>query len=316
MDSKGCSVDVSIVIVCMNNVKDLFGCLDSVRKFTTINYEVFVVAYLFSKENLESLRELYPWVRVVESNEIRGFSENNNLALRQACGEYCFILNDDTYIDTPVIDNLFNTFTAEKRAAIISPVILDLDGTRTSGRPPSRLYSFVLYNLFRISYIARKDRKYIDQTGVFQTYNIAGSAFMIKTEVLRDLDYFDEKYFFCPEDIALSELANVRGYGCYVNADSVVHHCHANTFKKTSLAVYPAMQKGLLIFYSEGNRFRYLCLSILMIVSYLTMMGYWICVPGKKREVRSINIQRYRNAIHSLWSKKTPKEIFVGYYKS
>lgn len=32
-----------------------------------------MVAYLFSKENLTLLREKYPWVIVVESNEIRGF---------------------------------------------------------------------------------------------------------------------------------------------------------------------------------------------------------------------------------------------------
>ena len=97
---------VSIVIVCMNRMDNLRPCLDSIKSFTTVSYEAFVVAYLFKEDNLKALREEYPWVKVIESDEIRGFSENNNLALRQVTGEYTFIVNDDTYIDSPVIDNL------------------------------------------------------------------------------------------------------------------------------------------------------------------------------------------------------------------
>ena len=79
-------IDVSIVIVCMDNWDNLSRCLDSIRANTSVTYEVLVTAYLFSKENLDRLRKGYPWVKIVESDEIRGFSENNNLALRQAVG--------------------------------------------------------------------------------------------------------------------------------------------------------------------------------------------------------------------------------------
>ena len=39
---------VAIVIVCMNNLKNLIPCLDSIKKYTKIDYEVWVTAYLFS----------------------------------------------------------------------------------------------------------------------------------------------------------------------------------------------------------------------------------------------------------------------------
>ena len=76
--------DVSIVIVSMNKTEYLFPCLDSIREHTSVTYETLVVAYMFSTENLEMLRRRYPWVTVIESLELRGFAENNNLALRQA----------------------------------------------------------------------------------------------------------------------------------------------------------------------------------------------------------------------------------------
>ena len=88
---------VSIVIVNMNKPDVLRTCLDSIIRHThSVSYETFVVAYLYSKKNLIEMQTDYPWVRWIESNSIRGFSENNNLALRQATGDYCFIVNDDT----------------------------------------------------------------------------------------------------------------------------------------------------------------------------------------------------------------------------
>ena len=82
-------MEVSVIIVSMNNYEVLSRCLDSIRTHTSTSYEVFVVAYLFSPENLQHLRQNYPWAQIIESNEIRGFSANNNLALRKATGKYC-----------------------------------------------------------------------------------------------------------------------------------------------------------------------------------------------------------------------------------
>ena len=58
-------LQVSIVIVCMNNLKNLYPCLNSIRKYTTVSYETLVVAYMFSKENLEKVKHLSRAVKSV-----------------------------------------------------------------------------------------------------------------------------------------------------------------------------------------------------------------------------------------------------------
>ena len=78
--------EVSVIIVCMNRTDILYPCLESLRSCNSVPMEVLVVAYRFSAENLAGLRERFPCVTVVESEGVRGFSENNNLALRQAQG--------------------------------------------------------------------------------------------------------------------------------------------------------------------------------------------------------------------------------------
>ena len=127
----------AIVIVCMNNLKNLFPCLDSIQKYTQISYEIWVVAYLFSKENLNSLKEKYPNVIIVESNDIRGFSENNNLALRQIKTEYALVLNDDTIFQEPVLDELVRSIEKTHGADVMSPKLVNADGSYQScGKNP------------------------------------------------------------------------------------------------------------------------------------------------------------------------------------
>ena len=103
-------MEVSVVIVCMNRPDLLYPCLESIRSHTTVSYELWVVAYRFTPENLAALRKDYPEAHVVVSDGLRGFSEHNNLALRQVQGRYCFVVNDDTYFSTPVIDRLVADF--------------------------------------------------------------------------------------------------------------------------------------------------------------------------------------------------------------
>ena len=134
---------VSIVIVCMNNLKNLYPCLNSIKQYTTVSYETLVVACLFSKENLEQVKRDFPWATFIESDEIRGFSENNNLALSQAKGKYCFVLNDDTEMKMPVIDKLIISFEKTPDCSIISPISYFPDGRLQScGRPKHTVWTW------------------------------------------------------------------------------------------------------------------------------------------------------------------------------
>ncbi|WP_167604640.1 glycosyltransferase [Maribellus sediminis] len=300
---------VSFVIVCMNNLKNLYPCLDSIKTHTTVNYETLVVAYLFSQINLQKLKEDYPWITIIESNEIRGFSENNNLALRQAKGEFCFVLNDDTLFEMPVADKLVDSFEFQKEASIFSPTILNEDNSiQHCGRPPIKTFDFVKH-IFNLKKYENIISKYNNQTGIFQTYNISGSAFLIKTEVLRKLNYFDERYFFCPEDIALSTKANLQGYKCYVNEEVKLKHLHGKTSKKIEAATLPASRKGTVIFYSADYGVNKKLLEIIIFLESLIKIPVYIIFWNK------IKLTAYRHVMFSIFSSSTPKEIFIRYYK-
>lgn len=315
-------IDVSIVIVCMNNLKNLYPCLDSIRKYTTVSYETFVVAYLFSKDNLDKLRKKFPWVTIIESNEIRGFSENNNLALRQAKGKYCFVVNDDTLMEEDVIGKLVKSFNeiTDPMIAIVSPVLLNSDhSVQVCGRPPFFAKEYVM-SLLHLWSEKNNGGKYINQQGIFITYNIIGAAFLIKTEIFRKYNFFDEYYYFCPEDIAFSTLLNKSGYHCYVNSNTKIIHYGGGSgnknVSKVKMATMPAGEKGSLRFFSNDNVIKYFLLGLFIIIVSTIKCVLYKLKSKKQMDSYYIIYKANKNVICSLLSTMTPKQIFIKYYKS
>lgn len=312
-------IDVSIVIVCMNNLKNLYPCLESIKKYTAVSYECFVVAYLFTEENLEKVKKDFPWVRFIESNEIRGFSENNNLALKQAKGKYCFVLNDDTEMKMPVIDRLFSQIERlPAKVAIISPKTVFGDGRLQScGRPKLTYWKYVR-GMFKLYHEGRENSRYVNQKGLFQSYNIVGAAFMIKTEIFKSIGFFNEKYFFCPEDIEVSTIVNKIGYQVYVDSDIVLYHYEGGSYKvsKTRTATMPAGAMGSLLFYCGDNTIkRYVTARLVKLQAFIKIQ-YWkrkIDTDGEKAQIMMISFQ---NIYDTICTTLTPKEIFIKYFKS
>ena len=311
--------DVSIVIVCMNNLKNLYPCLKSIKQYTTVSYETLVVAYLFSKENLIKVKQDFPWVTFIESNEIRGFSENNNLALRQAKGKYCFVVNDDTEMKMPVIDKLVEDMEGlPEKVAIISPTLTDPDGkVQVCGVPPITWKTALLEKMHL--WHRHKQKKYVGKKGLFKSYNIIGAAFLIRRDIFEKVGWFDERYFFCPEDIALSSELNKAGYECYVNDDIRIIHYEGMSSKSLSMiqtATKPAAWKGSAIFFSHDSRLFELFYTTLYFPLIVLSCLTHIClgIYHKRPNKYTVLAKGELNVIKTMFSTKTPKEIFIKYY--
>lgn len=319
---------VSIVIVCMNRPDILFPCLDSIRTHTTVSYETLVVAYLFSQENLALLQERYPWVKVVQSTELRGFSENNNLALRQAKGRYCFIVNDDTLMHEPVIDRLVRDLESlPENAAAISPCICFGDGRiQTCGRTPWTAWRYAKHYLHWVdegrtegALGPTSEEKYFScgcsknhfssdiatpthDHELLQTYTLNGACFLIKKVVFRKMGWFDERYFFTPEDIALGHALNDAGYSVWVHPQVCITHLAGGSVSAMEQAIKPARVRGSLIFYGEPLWLKCFIWSV--------ELARYVKNSILRREV---NKKTARNVMHAVFSKQTPKEIFLKF---
>lgn len=311
---------VSVVIVCMNNYGQLKDCLDSIKKFTKeVSYEVFLVAYFFSEENLRMLYEEFPWVKVIISNEIRGFSENNNLALHQAQGKYCFILNDDTYFSEDVISKLFCTMEGHNNIAAMSPQVLNIDGTlQFSGFPPHTWINWILI-LFKFKRdLDDKEKRYTNSVGLSKTYDLLGACIFIRTNVLKKMGYLDERYFYGPEDRALTTKMNREGYECWVDNNIKLTHLGGATggiTTRTLLATRPSNRKGWVIYHGGDSVMRRFILKVCIFVNSFIWLFGWIFKTIMGNKNAKLSLLANINVCKTIFNNETPKETFTKFYK-
>lgn len=322
--------DVSIVIVSMNNTGFLFPCLDGIREHTKVTYETLVVAYMFSAANLAGLKSRYPWVTVIESNELRGFAENNNLALKQARGRYTFIVNDDTLMSMPVIDSLVTAMESlPEDTAAVSPKIVFPDGrVQTCGRGPWNMCRYLRHYLHLVDETRKSE--WTMQDGLFRTWTLNGACFLARTSVFRECGWFDETYTFTPEDIALGLLFNRRGYKVYADADVSITHIANATASKIEAAIKPTRVRGSLILYSSLKKidspqgtsaicYAKYCAAGVLIWCYEALRGlkYIFCdCSDATEQSRRNRIMRdtAANVRRNIFTNKSTKEIFTELY--
>ncbi len=307
---------VSVVIVCMDRPDLLYPCLEGIRAHTSVSYEVWVVAYLFSPEHLAALKADWPEVKVIESRELRGFSENNNLALRQVTGEYCFIVNDDTLMSMPVIDRLvadFDRLPAD--AAIVSPKIVFPDGrVQTCGRAPWTAWRYVKHYLHLVDETVPS--AWSMKEGLFRTWTVNGACFLIKTAVFRAAGWFDETYTFTPEDIAIGHKVNQMGYSVWADADVSITHLAGGTVSRLEAAIKPTRVRGALQFYSGGNPVKYALLGgFVWCTEALRRLKYLFADKSDPSSRAAIMDATARNVMRSVFTRRSSKEVFTRLYK-
>ena len=307
---------VSVVIVSMNRPDLLYPCLEGLYAQTKAPLEVWVVAYLYSEENLARLKADWPAAKIVESRELRGFSENNNLALRQITGDYCFIVNDDTLMTMPVVDALLADFDRlPADAAIVSPKIVFPDGrVQTCGRAPWTAWRYLKHYLHLVD--ETKPSAWSMKEGLFRTWTVNGACFLIRTDVFREAGWFDETYTFTPEDIALGHRVHDLGYTVWADADVVITHLAGGTVSRLEAAIKPTRVRGALQFYSGGNPVKYALLGgFVWCVEALRRLKYRFADRSDPASHAAIMDATARNVMRSVFTKRTSKEVFVQLYR-
>lgn len=90
---------ISIIYVNYNTDELLRASLTSLKKnFHSTGYEVIVVDNASASFDETAVKKIFPSAQVIKSPENLGFGKANNLAAKQAKGEYLWLLNTDTVI--------------------------------------------------------------------------------------------------------------------------------------------------------------------------------------------------------------------------
>jgi GT2 family glycosyltransferase len=241
---------LSVVIVSYNVRDYLENCLQSVsRALEGIEGEVFVVDNHSDDDSVEAVRSQYPWVRLIENQENMGFSRANNIAIREARGEYVLLLNPDTIVEEATLREVLRFMEEHPKAGGAGVMMHNADGSLA---PESRraLPTPWVSCLKMLGFTKRYYMSHLpwDQPGRIEV--ISGAFCFLRKKALDEVGLLDEDFFMYGEDIDLSYRLMKGGWENWYLPYPITHFKGKSTQKSDYRYVH-IFYNAMLIFFRK-----------------------------------------------------------------
>jgi GT2 family glycosyltransferase len=234
-------MDVSIVIVSYNTCRLLEECIISIKKETTVSYEIIVVDNASVDNTCQMLREKYPETILIENKGNEGFARANNQGFSVATGKYFFMLNPDTVILDGAIDKLVSFMECNPGVGVCAPRNIGKDGQlqyscdHFPGFWNTFCYCTGLSKFFpRSKIFSRGYMQYWDYGEVRDVERMTGCALLIRAALYKNLGGLDEHYFMYFEETELCLQTAKRGFRTTYFPHAVIIHYGGESSKGAS----------------------------------------------------------------------------------
>lgn len=237
--------DISIIIVNYNVRYFLARCLDSIfnADHQGLTLDVFVVDNASVDGSVEMIREDYPQVKLIASEENLGFAKGNNLALRQMQSRYALLLNPDTLIEEDTLRICYDYMESHPEVGALGVKMIDGTGKFL---PESKRSLPTIWNsttkLLGLADLFPKSKLFnsyalghLDENETHDIQVLCGAFMFMPTEVLDKVGLLDEAFFMYGEDIDLSYRILKAGYKVHYLPETKIIHYKGESTKKSSL---------------------------------------------------------------------------------
>ncbi|MDD5528110.1 MAG: glycosyltransferase family 2 protein [Patescibacteria group bacterium] len=228
-------MDISVIIVNYKNKEKVGKCLAALSRadWGDLTREIIVVDN-DSREDLSSLAEVYPEVKIIRSEKNLGMGGGNNLGAQNSAGDFILILNPDTAVQDDAILKLHRHLAENNSAGIVGPKLLNPDGSlQYSCLRFPKIHTPILRRTFFGGLSPRHLDDFLmkdyDHAATKSVDWLMGSCFLIRREILeKDGHIFDEKFFMYFEDTDLCRRVKAEhNYQVVYLPTAVVVHDHA-----------------------------------------------------------------------------------------
>lgn len=219
---------VTAGIVTFNNMTTIDKTLATLFEYTKdIDFKLYVVDNLSTDGTPDFISKKYPQVEVIRLNENIGFGAGHNVVINKIDSEYHFVINPDIVIIENSIKKMVDFMKENTDIGLLSPKICYPDGSEQilGKRVPHLKYIFA--SRFRGDEPGKLLKEYAmldsDLSAPVKIENATGCFMGFRTEVLKKIKGFDERYFMYFEDADITREVNGISKAVYY-PDAVVTH--------------------------------------------------------------------------------------------
>ena len=218
---------------------------------------------------MKSRKKNYKGVRLIPNKNNSGFGAGCNFGATKAKGEYILFLNNDTLIKDKGLLEMGEYMDKHAEIAILGGQLRNFDGTLQASAGNFYTLSnalLLLIGMQRYGFLDSSPKK------IMQVDWVKGGLMLIRKEVFKKLQGFDEKIFMYIEDMELCYRAHLLGYKIYFYPDVYVLHADQGSSSRTFAVVN--IYKNLLYFYKKHrSRSEYQLLKFLLRCKAVMLIG-------------------------------------------
>jgi len=216
---------IDLFVLNYNGSEYISKCLTSIVEAARVSShecQLAVVENCSSDGSIEVVHREHPSLPVIEMDQNLVLCSFNKV-VRDSRADIVFLLNNDLMVDPSFIDPIAKIFAEHKDAFLVAPKSYLLDGSYEAGR--SR--PFVTLGLFRTTCRFNGFEQFVDRQGMTFSSGFGG----FDRQKFLQLGGFDDLYL--PgrlEDVDIAYRAWRKGWKCYYEPKSVVHHIGGKSF--------------------------------------------------------------------------------------
>lgn len=289
---------VAAIIVNYNDEKDTIKFVEKINKYEVINRIIVVDNMSTTIGAFENLKKLESEkVSVIRSERNGGYSYGNNLGisfLKENKEEYDYIIisNPDVIIEENAIIKCLEVLQKESDAAVVAPRMFNKQNNpirRSSWKirtfkldvvHSTRLLELIFYKKLRNGEYSEKE--YMQP--LLEVDAISGAFFIIKYDVYKKINKFDENTFlFYEEDMLAKKLKELELKTYSVNTEKFIH-LESQAIGK-AFSYYKKMKqlyKAKMYYHKNYNKINGLQIFIFGILNFIRKLELLIEIPIRK----------------------------------
>ncbi|GKU31663.1 glycosyltransferase family 2 protein [Clostridium folliculivorans] len=293
---------IYIIILNYNGYKDTIECVKSLRQVQDLEYKIIIIDNKSTNDSLTYIHQECSDCVIIENEDNLGFAGGNNVGFKYAIennAEYILILNNDTVVDKMFLEELINAFEDEEIGLAVPKVYFDdstiinafgaekgfLEGVRNVGENVSDSEAF------------SKD--------TFVTH-VMGCCMLFKTEVIKRVGMFDERFFMYLEESDLCERINKLYKIKVIGKAKIWHKCGASTNIKNQkvnyFSRYYTRRNFLLYLDKNCQGFKKWLVKTILLLKDLVYI------------TRNFKDKKYRMIIFKAWKDYSNKNFYRSDY--
>lgn len=293
--------DIAIVIVNYRQYEYTKDCIDSILKYSSAKYKVYLIDNGSIEEEFNALIYYYKdrnAVKFIKSHENIGYAGGVNLGLKAAQKtdfDYFIVMNNDTVIEKETIPNLLSAIKNNDKS-IISAIVYDY--------AKKNLIQYVGTN-----YKEKNSYRNLIDSGQFNgniEFDMIDDVMWIFPRTLYcEIGEYSEDFFFNNEQADFVIRAKKNGYKTYVCSEAKIFH-------KGSVSIGGRDENHILTFYSirATTIFNYkhktktkFCLYFLTLITNITIR-YLQSVITRNKKVKNRNTIKFYAVVSFLKWKR------------